>query len=67
MAVFSYRYELRRGDTVVATGHLTREEPFEVGERVSIGSQPGIVRSVESLLYGRELRLVVQLLPPIDE
>jgi len=56
-----YRYELRRGDEVIATGHLSRERPFEVGERLTIGSQSGIVRSVEPLLGERELRLVVQL------
>ena len=56
-----YRYELRRGEEVIATGHLSREEPLEVGERITIGSQSGIVRSVEPLLHERELRLVVQL------
>jgi hypothetical protein len=57
-----YRYELRRGDEVIATGHLGREPPFEVGERIAIGSQAGIVRSIEPLLRERELNLVVQLL-----
>ena len=56
-----YRYELRRGEEVIATGHLSRAEPLEVGERITIGSQSGIVRSVEPLLHERELRLVVQL------
>ena len=56
-----YRYELRRGDEVVATGHLSREQPFEVGERVTIGGHAGTVRRVEPTLSGRELRLVVQL------
>jgi hypothetical protein len=56
-----YRYELRRGDAVLATGHLSSEEPLEVCERVNIGSQSGIVRAVEPLLGERELRLVVQL------
>jgi hypothetical protein len=56
-----YRYELRRGEEVIATGHLSRAEPFDVGERITIGSQSGIVRSVEPLLHERELRLVVQL------
>ena len=28
-----YRYELRRGEEVVATGHFSRERPFEIGER----------------------------------
>ena len=39
-----YRYELRRGDEVVATGHLNYERPLEVGDHVEIGGQPGIVR-----------------------
>jgi hypothetical protein len=62
MAAFAYRYELRRGEEVVSTGHLTREQPLEVGERLVIGGLPGIVRTVEPLLSERELRLVVQLL-----
>lgn len=56
-----YRYELRRGEDVVATGHLSRELPLEVGERIAIGSQSGIIRSIEPLLRERELRLVVQV------
>lgn len=60
-----YRYELRRGDEVIATGHLSREQPLEVGKRITIGSRAGIVRDVEPLLGEHELRLVVQL--TIDE
>jgi hypothetical protein len=56
-----YIYELRQGEEVVATGHLSRAEPLETGDRVSIGGREGIVRSVEPLLGARELRLVVQL------
>jgi hypothetical protein len=56
-----YRYELRRGDQVIATGHLTREQPHAVGDRISIGSRTGIVRGIEPLLGEHELRLVVQL------
>lgn len=56
-----YRYELRRGEDVIATGHLSRELPLEVGERIAIGSQSGIIRSIEPLLRERELRLVVQV------
>jgi hypothetical protein len=56
-----YRYELRRGDEVIATGHLSSEQPLEIGERMTIGSRSGIVRSIEPLLGQRELRLVVQL------
>jgi hypothetical protein len=61
VSVPEYRYELRRGEEVIATGHLSREQPLEVGERITIGSQSGIVRSVEPLLHEHELRLVVQL------
>lgn len=56
-----YRYELRRGDEVIATGHLSREPPFEAGERITIGGRAGIVRDVEPVLGEREQRLVVQL------
>ena len=57
-----YRYDLRRGEDVVATGHFRRERPLEIGERIAIGRHAGIVRSIEPLLGERELRLVVQLL-----
>ena len=60
MAAFAYRYGLRRGE-VVSTGHLTQERALEVGERIEIGGELGIVRAVEPLLGERELRLVVQL------
>jgi hypothetical protein len=35
------RYELRRGDEVVATGYLSRERPIEVGERIEISRESG--------------------------
>ena len=60
--MLSYRYELRRGDDVVTTGHLTHEEALEVGDRIVIGSRPGIIRSIDAQLGERELRLVVQML-----
>jgi hypothetical protein len=62
MTAFAYRYELRRGEEVVSTGHLTQERALEVGHRVEIGRELGIVRVVEPLVGERELRLVVQLL-----
>jgi len=61
MPVFAYRYELRRGEVVVSTGHLMREQALEVGERLEIGGVLGIVRAVEPMLGEREFRLVVQL------
>jgi hypothetical protein len=62
MASFEYRYEVRRGEEIVASGHLTREQRLEIGERLAIGKDVGIVRTVEPVLGDRELRLVVQLL-----
>jgi hypothetical protein len=35
-----YRYELRRGDEMIAAGHLSSEQPFEVG-RADYDRQPG--------------------------
>jgi hypothetical protein len=55
------RYELRRGDEAIATGHLSREQPFEVGDRITIGGRAGIVRDVEPILGELEQRLLVQL------
>ena len=60
-AMPAYIYELRRGHTVVATGHLSREEPFQVGDQVAIGGKQGIVRSVNPQLVRGELHLIVQL------
>jgi hypothetical protein len=59
-----YRYELRRSDEVIATGHMSSEHAFVVGERVVIGGHSGIVRATEPLLGERELRLIVQLTVP---
>ncbi len=61
MASFAYRYELRRGEEVIATGRLTRERALEVGERIAIGGRPGVVRSIEPVLAERELHVVIQL------
>ena len=66
MGLFAFRYELRRGDEIVATGHLNSERPFEIGERIEIGGRAGIVRAVEPLLGELERRLVVQVLREDD-
>jgi hypothetical protein len=66
MPPFEYVFELRRGEEVVATGHTTREEPIETGDRVTLGGREGIVRSVEPILGEQELRLVVQLVRDIS-
>ena len=58
----SYRYELKRGDEVLATGHLTSEQRFAVGDRITVNGREGIVRTVEPLISDTEQRLVIQLL-----
>jgi hypothetical protein len=60
MAAYGYRYELRRGDEIVATGHLSWQEPLQVGDRITIGELPGIVRAVEPILGEHEQRLLVR-------
>jgi hypothetical protein len=55
MAGFAYRYELRRGDEVIATGRMTRERALEVGERITLNGRPGVVRSIEPALSERDL------------
>ena len=60
MAPIRYRYELRRGEEIVSTGHFTNERPFEVGDRAEIGGSAGIVRSIGPTLGAAELQLVVQ-------
>jgi hypothetical protein len=57
-----YRYELRRGDELVRTGHITRPQALDVGERIVISGMHGIVRKIESVAGASELRLVVELL-----
>lgn len=63
VAGVDYRFELRRGDEVIATGHLNHEQPLEVGDRIEIGGQFGMVRTIAPTLGEREMRLVVDLLP----
>ena len=66
MPPFAYRYELRRGEEVVATGHLTEEQALEIGDRIVIGGLLGIVRAIEPVLGEHEFRLVVQLPPRVS-
>ena len=58
-----YRYELRRGEEIIAPGHLIHETPLEVGDRIAIGKAEGIVREIEPTLGESERRLVIQVLP----
>jgi hypothetical protein len=46
----TYRFLLRRGDEIVATGYLTNDEPLEVGQSLSIGNRRGVIQSIEPTL-----------------
>jgi hypothetical protein len=63
----SYLYELRRGDDIIATGHLTNDQPHEIGERITIAGRAGIVRSIIPVAGQNSKRLIVQLLPDTDD
>ncbi len=63
---FSYRHELKRGEEVLATGHLSSDTPLAVGERTTINGRAGIVRAIELQLGEREQRVVIQLLCDTD-
>lgn len=56
-----YRYELRRAGEVLATGHMSREEPLEVGASFEIAGHWGTVLEIDPTWHEREFRLVVQL------
>jgi hypothetical protein len=62
--VWSYVYELRQGEEVIATGRLTRELPLEVGDQVELSDRVGLVRSIIPTLDPPEQRLVIQLRQP---
>jgi len=62
MNPIDYKYELRLGEEIVANGAPVSRQALAVGERLTIGSREGTVRTIEPLLGERELRLVVQLM-----
>jgi hypothetical protein len=42
---------------------VSREQPLEIGEEVTIGGERALVRTIEALLGEHELRLVLQARP----
>jgi hypothetical protein len=58
-----YEYELRNGDEIVATGHVTFDEAVVVGQRVAIGNREGIVEEIAPPLGARTARVLIQLFP----
>lgn len=63
MASTTYRYELRRGDTITATGHITYDDPLEAGDEITIGRSIGIVRELGPRNPDGEIRLVIEFPP----
>jgi hypothetical protein len=61
-----YRYELRHGETTLATGHLREVEPLEVGNRIDLGGVGGTVVAVEPVVGDHEQWLVVQRDEPVE-
>lgn len=57
-----YVYEFRRGDEIVATGHLSREQPLQVGDEMTIAGRTGVVRLIEPHLGDQAVHLVLQQL-----
>jgi hypothetical protein len=55
--VSDYEYEVRDGDTVIATGRIQLDEPPRPGETLSLGSQRVLVDDV--LRLGGTPRLIL--------
>jgi hypothetical protein len=62
-----YIYELRRGDDIVATGHLDDDRRLEVGARITVGARAGTVRELIPIFGENRQRLIVQLVPEPDQ
>jgi len=60
---FAYLYELRRGDQIVATGHLSNDTKLLTGSQISIGTHTGTVRSITPISGQNESRLIIDLPP----
>jgi len=59
--VREYAYELRRGNEVLATGQLSADDVYEVGDDVEIAGWSGIVRDVQPQPGSGMDRLIVQV------
>lgn len=56
----SYRYELRRGDEILATGMLSEDQPLAVGSAITIAGVRGAVRVVAPMVGTGELQLFIE-------
>lgn len=64
MGSHPYRYSLRRGGRIVATGHFVSDRRIEAGEEISIGADRGVVVAVEPTLGESEEQLTIDLAEP---
>jgi hypothetical protein len=62
MASTNYRYELRRGDSITATEHISYETPLRVADSITIGTARGVVRELGPKRPDGEFRLLIDLL-----
>ena len=58
-----YLYELRRGDQIIATGHINHDQPLEVDEHIAVAGHTGTVREIIPGIGHNPVRLIVELLP----
>ena len=57
----TYTYELRDGTETVATGQLSRDIPFDVGEHLTVNGRDGIIRSIQPAFQDNVERLIIEL------
>jgi hypothetical protein len=62
VAAVSYRYELRQGTKIIATGHLNADEHLQVDSQITVAGHQGVISAIEPTLRSREHRLVIQIL-----
>ena len=67
MASTTYRYELRRVDTIAATGHMTYDAPLSVGDEITIGRALGVIRELGPRRPDGEFSLIIELLLQDDD
>ena len=61
MRELQFRYELRTGDQILATGHLSVAHPLHIGDELALGTKRGIVAEIAPIPGSHESRLVIKL------
>jgi hypothetical protein len=63
VATTNYSYELRRGESITATGRISYETVLSVGDPITIGTSHGVVRAIGPRHRDGEVRLLIELVP----